>query len=224
MLVNNRNSHLHRKVVWAGCKLAQQLVLEEQEFPWRKHRTPYRIFLAELLLVRTRSDVVARIYENLINQYPDIYTLSVASENELGALLYPLGLAKRTPYILKSAQYIRDVYGGQIPTDVESLLEVPGLGLYTASAIATFAYGQPFVPRDVNILRFIARLTGLTMVHKTKGSQALWELTPLLSEERTQLPAEKLLDFTRLICRPRNPLCDMCPLGRFCVFKREEEQ
>ncbi len=207
-----------RKVIWAGCKLARHKIETGEKLPWRQHRTPYRIFLAELLLVRTRSDVVARIYENVFNHYPDIDALGAANEDELGEILYPLGLSKRMPYIIKAAQHICKVHNGKIPMDVNDLLETPGLGLYTAPAIATFAYGQSFVPGDVNILRFISRLTGLEMEHKTKGSKKLWELAPLLSEDCTGLSAEKLLDFTRLICRSRNPLCDECPLIKFCAF------
>lgn len=213
----------HRKVTWAGCKLSRHKIETGEKLPWRQQRTPYRIFLAELLLVRTRSDVVARIYEDVFNQYPDIYTLSAANEDGLEEILHPLGLSKRIPYIIKAAQHICEAHDGQIPVDIDELLKTPGLGLYTASAVATFAYGQSFVPGDVNILRFISRLTGLEMEHKTKGSKKLWELAPNLSEDCTGLSAEKLLDFTRLICRPRNPLCNECPLPKFCAFFSERE-
>lgn len=213
-----------RKVIWAGCKLTHHKITTGEQLPWRQYRTPYRIFLAELLLVRTRSDVVTRIYEDIFNRYPDIYALGAAKEDELGEVLHPLGLPKRMPYIIKAAQHICEVHNGQIPRDVNALLKTPGLGLYTAPAVATFAYGQAFVPGDVNILRFIARLTGLEMEHKTKGSKQLWELAPLLSENHIGLSAEKLLDFTRLICRSRTPLCEQCPLTRFCIYFREAKE
>lgn len=207
-----------RKVIWAGCKLSRHKTEIGEELPWRQQRTPYRIFLAELLLVRTRADVVARIFEDVFSHYPDVYVLSKASEGELEDVLQPLGLSKRIPYIIKAARYICSVHNGQIPSDISDLLDTPGLGVYTASAIATFAYHQSFVPGDVNILRFISRLTGLEMKHKTKGTKQLWELAPFLSKDYTNLSAEKLLDFTRLICRSRNPLCEKCPLTKFCAF------
>lgn len=218
------NAHFHRKAVWAGCKLACHEIITDENLPWRQHRTPYRVFLAEMLLVRTRADVVSRIYENVFSHYPDIYTLAGANEDELQEILHPLGLTKRVPYIIKAACHICEIYNGQIPNDIDALLKTPGLGLYTAPAIAAFAYGQTFVPGDVNILRFIARLTGLEMEHKTKGSKQLRELVPLLSESCTGLSTEKLLDFTRLICRSRNPLCEQCPLTRFCTYFREGKQ
>lgn len=208
-----------RLVIRAGRKLAEQLPIIDEEFlPWRQNRTPYRIFLAELLLIRTRSDVVVRVFEELFNSYPDVYALSLADEKQLGHILHPLGLPKRIPYLVKAARSIVDMYEGQIPRDVNELLKIPGLGRYTASAIASFAYAQPIVPGDVNILRFVARLTGLEMGHKTKGTKDLWELTSLLSEKYTRLSAEKLLDFTRSICKPRKPLCGQCPLSGSCAF------
>ena len=215
------NPHFRRKVIWAGCQLARHQIASRELLPWRQYRTPYRIFLAELLLVRTRADVVVRIYEDVFNRYPNIDTLATANESELQKMLRPLGLSKRIPYITKAARYICGVHNGEIPSDVDDLLNIPGVGIYTASAIATFAYEQALVPSDVNILRFISRLTGLKMEHKTKGSKQIRELTTLLSEDCTGLAAEKLLDFTRLTCRSRNPLCMECPLNRFCTFAQE---
>lgn len=218
------NAHFRRKVIWAGYKLGSHEIVTGENLPWRQQRTPYRIFLAEMLLVRTRADVVTRIYEDVFGQYPDIYKLAEANEDELQEALHPLGLPKRVPYIIKAARHICEVHNGQIPNNIDSLLKTPGLGMYTASAIATFAHGQTFVPGDVNILRFVARLTGLEMEHKTKGSKQLRELTPLLSENCTGLATEKLLDFTRLICRSRKPLCEQCPLTHHCIFFREDKQ
>jgi A/G-specific adenine glycosylase len=206
------------KVVWAGLKLASYEFNAGCDLPWRKRRTPYRIFLAEMMLVRTRADVVSRIYENVFEQYPDIYKLAEANEDELRELLRPLGLLKRVPYIIRAARYVCENHGGEIPYNIQDLLKIPGVGLYTAVAEATFAYGHPLVPSDVNILRFIARLTGVEMEHKTKGSKALRKLVPLLTETQTGLLAEKLLDFTRLVCRSRNPLCERCPLIDQCVY------
>jgi A/G-specific adenine glycosylase len=100
---------------------------------------------------------------------------------------------------------------------VDALLAVPGLGLYTAVAIAAFAYAAPEVPADVNILRFLSRLTGLPMTHPTKGSAELRALLTLLSEAEGGPTPEALLDFTRLVCRPRRPLCEDCPVQAVCA-------
>ncbi len=201
----------------AGAELSGHRVAET-ELPWRKYRTPYRIFLAEMLLVRTRADVVADHFERIVSKYPTIDALASADENELREIVRPLGLSKRVPYLIKAARYIRDHHNGQIPGDLENLLKVPGIGMYTATAILTFAYGQGLVPADVNILRFVSRFTGLAMGHVTKGSPEIRALLPLLSEANVGLSAENLLDFTRLICTARKPKCHTCPLSEHCLY------
>lgn len=211
------NASICRKVMWAGRRLAQKET-EIPRLPWRECRTPYRAFLAEMLLLRTRTDVVARIFEDVYQLYPNIDALADADENRLREMLNPLGLPKRVPYIMRAARYIRDNHGGAIPSDIASLLKVPGIGAYAANAILAFAYGSPTVPADVNILRFTARLTGLEMGHATKGTAELRELALLLAEDRTGLRAEVLLDFTRLICKPRKPLCSRCLLTEHCAY------
>ena len=203
----------------AGAELSRHRVAET-ELPWRKYRTPYRIFLAEMLLVRTRTDVVADHFDKIASKYPTIEALALADENELREVLRPLGLSKRVPYLIKAARYICDNHNGEAPADFESLLKVPGIGKYTATAILIFAYGQKLVPADVNVLRFVSRFTGLEMGHVTKGSRELWNLLPLLSEANVGLSAENLLDFTRLICRARKPRCNACPLSDHCSYFR----
>lgn len=215
------NSTLQQKVVEAGCSLAKNIPAFQNNLPWRENNTPYRIFLAELMLVRTRADVVARIYESCFEKYPDIYTLGAADENELSELLHPLGMLKRTPYFIEAARYICKTHEGLLPRDIKSLIKIPGIGLYTASAISIFAFNEKAIPYDVNILRFLSRYTGLEMENKTKGSNKLRDLAVELSEEKTGLKTEVLLDFTRLICRSRNPICEQCCLKSSCVYFME---
>ena len=208
---------LERYVIQAGEELARHHIAEVT-LPWRKYRTPYRIFLAEMLLVRTRTDVVARLFEQIYTRYPTIDALAEANEEDLRQLLRPLGLLKRVPSLINAAQYIREYHNGEIPREVENLIKIPGVGPYTAAAVAAFAYGKSDVPADVNILRFVSRLTGLEMKHATKGSSEIRALLPLLSEHNVGLSAEDLLDFTRLVCKPRNPHCEECPLHSHCAY------
>lgn len=188
------------------------------DLPWRRQRTPYRIFLAEFLLVRTRADVVAKLFDSVVEKYPNIRALASASEQELAIVLEPLGLRKRVPLLLKGAQYIVEKHKGRVPKKLKDLLNVPGLGAYSAVAITAFAYKQSEVPADVNILRFLSRLTGLPMAHVTKGSKELWSMLPLASPDVGGPEPEKLLDFSRLICRPGPPRCELCPVRGECVF------
>lgn len=188
--------------------------------PWRRERTPYRVFLAEMLLVRTRTDVVARLFDSLVSRYPDIRALAHADQGQLANDLEPLGLRKRVPLIQKAAKHIVEQHCGIVPRTVEELISVPGLGLYTATAIAAFAYDSSEVPADVNILRFLSRITGLPMKHPTKGSEDLRALLPHLSRDLDGPESESLLDFTRLVCKPRHPKCEVCPIRDDCAHYR----
>lgn len=217
-LVSIDNKRL-KSVAWAARTLAEaDLHDPSAELPWRRRRTAYRIFLAEFLLIRTRADVVARLFETIFNRYPNIRSLAETSEDELAKTLEPLGLRKRVPYLKRAALFIIENHRGRIPQNVDELMKVPGLGAYSAVAIAAFAHKLPEVPADVNILRFLSRLTGLPMEHPTKGTKDLWSLLPLLSETESGLAPEKLLDFSRLICRPGRPKCEECPVRRDCAY------
>lgn len=214
---------VHQNVTRAALLLAVRgaYVSIDQEFPWRKTSTPYRVFLAEFLLVRTRTDVVVRVFNELVDRYPDVHSLAGTSEEELGLILKPLGLPQRVPLLLRAAKHIEELENGAIPMSIKGLKAIPGMGDYTAGAVAAFAFGLPEVPADVNILRFLARLTGLPMEHPTKGSRELKALLPRLSVEQGGPQLQVLLDFTRVVCRPRKPNCIQCPLSEICQYFRE---
>lgn len=207
-------------VAWAAAILRCDITdYEQQRLPWRVSRTPYRTFLAEFLLVRTRADAVAKQFEKIAEAYPNLTALAQADEQNLTESLAPLGLKKRVPFLIKAANFILENYDGVIPSTLTELIAVPGLGLYSATAIVAFGFGaKNEVPADVNVLRFLSRLTGLPMLHTTKGSKELKKLLPMLSEEKGGPNAENLLDFTRLICRPQKPFCHKCPLASNCVY------
>lgn len=209
-----------KKVSWAARRLATHasLIPEEKGLPWRKRPTPYHVFLSEFLLVRTRADVVARVFVTLREKYPNFKRLATATEEDLGAILRPLGLRQRTSLLLRAAKYIVEKEDGRLPRTIQKLKLIPGIGDYTACAVVAFAFENPEVPSDVNILRFVSRLTGLPMEHRTKGSRNLKALVPLLSYEQGGPNLRILLDFTRLICRPRKPQCHKCPLTQKCSF------
>jgi len=208
------------RVISAGRKLREEKIpyWVSKELPWRCQRTPYRVFLAEFLLIRTHTKAVADIFEDVVARYPDLNSLASADQSDLAAALKTLGMRKRVPLLKNAARYLVEQHDSEIPERVEDLVQVPGLGLYTAAAIAAFAYDSPEVPADVNILRFLSRLTGLPMQHPTKGSQKLRALLPFLSRDAGGPEPESLLDFSRKICRPRRPVCSDCLLTAECAY------
>lgn len=188
------------------------------QLPWRQERTPYRVFLAEFLLVRTHTRAVANVFEKIVSRYPNLGAIASADEAELADALKTLGFKKRAQLLVRAARYLLEEHDGQIPEETDELVRVPGLGPYTAAAIAAFAYGSPDVPADVNLLRLVARFTGLPMKHPTKGSKDLRDLLELLSQDLGGPKPESLLDFSRKVCRPTSPRCTDCPLSRECMF------
>ncbi|GFN21940.1 A/G-specific adenine glycosylase [Thermanaeromonas sp. C210] len=184
--------------------------------PWRTEADPYAVFVAEFLLVRTRADVVARVWEELLRRYPSFEALAAADEGELAALVAPLGLRKRVPLLKRAAAHVVERYGGRLPEESGELQKIPGMGPYTAAAVSAFAFGRPVVPADVNVLRFLSRLTGLPSGHPTKGSPTLRSLVARLGPAEGGPEPGRLIDFTRHVCRPRRPRCGECPLGDLC--------
>lgn len=188
------------------------------KLPWREGRTPYKVFLAEFLLTRTRADVVARVFNAILIRYPDVTSLAEADVTELEQLLRPLGLSKRVRLLVSAARHIREFHSGEIPMDQHDLEAIPGVGPYVAAAVRAFAFGRSTLPADVNVLRFIARVTGLPMSHPTRGSRELMDLTSELGLAHPSPRAETLIDFCRVICRPRNPQCLICPAVKCCLW------
>lgn len=211
--------------VYKRLRIAAKRIFEHEtpswlqtNLPWRLNRTPYKVFISEFLLVRTRHDVVARIFEDFVRKYPTPRDIVDSSIQELHEALFPLGLKKRVPQLKEAANQIMDLFDGQIPNSFGELVKIKGIGDYTACAILVFAFGEKRVPADVNVLRFVSRFTGLPMHNKTKGSKQIVDLLPEIKQYQTKFSAEKLLDFTTGICKPRNPKCDGCILADLCSF------
>lgn len=218
--------HLQRDQVSRAARNLATLASfsQAQDLPWRALRTPYRVFLAEFLLVRTRADLVAGVFEDIYRRFPSIPDLASASESDVVEAIASLGLPQRAPYLIEAARFILAELGGEIPSDRADLERIPGVGPYVATAITAFAFDGDEVPADVNILRFLSRLTGLPMVHETKGSTELRGLLPLLSRQNGGPDPELLLDFTRFICEPRRPRCELCLLQADCCYGRQKPE
>ena len=199
-------------------KLISHHTSETETFPWRKTKDPYHVFLAEMLLVRTRADVVAALFDGILQKYPDIETLALADEKELAELLRPLGLKKRVNLLKRAAQFVAEAYDARFPKTLDLLKKIPGMGEYTARAFRVFAFGIKDIPPDTNIFRLLSRITGIPTDHPTKGSDELVQLVRELSERCNGYSTAAVLDFARTVCRPRNPLCNRCKIKEFCRY------
>jgi A/G-specific adenine glycosylase len=206
------NIILHQLRYW-------QIPPEEMEnIPWRTSVTPYRVYLAEFLLIRTKVAIVSKYYEEFFNKYPVISTLAKSDLSDLEEDISVFGFKKRAYWIKMASQYILENYNGEIPNDKARLIKIPGIGPYTSSAICAFGYNSVDIPSDVNLYRLISRITGIMITTPSKGNKEIRYYSKKINEVISDIGPMKLLDFSRLICQKNKPKCYICPLKNDCTY------
>jgi len=189
-----------------------------RDYPWRRPGTsPFGVLVAETLLKRTTATAAARVYPSIMNKYPDLYALTIASEEAISEDLVTIGLqVQRARDLKKLAEYVGEAEGGQIPNDVERLLKIPGLGPYSARAILSFAYGVRAAVVDSNVERVIRRVFGNYIPEKTSHESFQEIADELLPEACHRDFNFGLLDLGAAICRYIRPKCSQCPVASIC--------
>lgn len=194
-------------------------------FPWRaRNTTPYGILIAEMLLRQTRAEQVAVIWPALVDRYPDPRSLSNAVPQELYELIHPLGLGRqRAAALIDLGTALEELHRGRVPRDLEALVRLPHVGLYTSHATACFAFGQRVPVVDVNVLRVLGRLFGEAFKPDNRRTPAAWDLAREILPETKSVRDHNygLLDFSAEICTPHKPLCRKCPLNGACAWCEE---
>jgi A/G-specific adenine glycosylase len=188
-------------------------------FPWRVTKNPYHILIAETFLHRTQAKQIEGIYLDFIRKYPDINTLANANYNELEKSLFSLGLNWRIKLLYTMAKEIKSKFDGQIPIEKSKLLSLPGIGDYIASAIRCFAYNQKDAIVDTNVMRVITRLFSIPFRDSLRRNSEFKLLAQaLVYSEKARLYNLGMLDLAYLICKPKKPECDICPIRKYCQF------
>ena len=192
-----------------------------QSYPWRAPGLPiWQGLVAEFLLLRTRAAQAAPVFEEIQRQYPDARSFGDAAEDRLSHMIASLGLRWRQPLFVQLARAIADC-DGDVPTTVEGLKELPGVGDYVAAATAAFHGGTRAAIVDANIVRLLCRLTGEKRDGETRRKRWLLDLAGRLTPEgEFRAYGYAALDLSMTICRPRQPLCAHCPLVAHCVTGR----
>lgn len=131
-------------------------------FPWRNTKDPYRILLAEFLLQQTHVRKVEEVYEQLLRKFPDLYGLTRANIDTVEETIAPIGLRYRAERIIKIAKKVSSQHNGKVPNNYNELRKLPGVGDYIANAILCYAFDQPVVPIDTNVIRLFTRYFGYT--------------------------------------------------------------
>lgn len=194
--------------------------------PWRASRDPYAIWIAEVMLQQTQITTVIPYYERWLARFPTVETLAAASLDEVLKLWEGLGYYSRARNLHAAAQRIVAEHGGRLPDTVEGLRALPGIGPYTAGAIASIAFGRRAPVLDGNVIRVLSRVTDLEAdVTETATKKMLWALAEsLVPEARPGEYNQALMELGQRICVPAAPACHRCPLATLCLARARGTQ
>ena len=194
-----------------------------EDHPWRRTTDPYAIMISEVMLQQTTVAAVRqnRRFERFLATFPDLTTLAAADESALLKAWEGLGYYNRVRNLQKAAQAVLTDHQGRFPERPETLATLPGLGPYTAGAIATFAFDLPVPIVDANIARVLARLfDDPTPVDSSEGQKRLWErAAALVSPDQPRAFNSALMELGQTDCSARDPSCPSCPVRQFCQTK-----
>ena len=190
-----------------------------RDLPWRQTRNPYLIWISETILQQTRVVQGKEYYLRFVARFPDVETLAHAGEDEVLKYWQGLGYYSRARHLLAAAREIVDRFDGKFPVDHTDIRSLPGIGEYTAAAIASFAYGLPIAVVDGNVYRVISRLFDLDLpIDSTKGHKTIVSLAQsLLDPTKPALHNQAIMDFGAFRCTPSAPTCESCPLEGKCL-------
>jgi A/G-specific adenine glycosylase len=187
--------------------------------PWRRTRDPYAVLVAELMLQQTQVATVVPYYERWMARFPDIATLARATEPEVLSLWQGLGYYSRARNLHRAAQQVVTEFRGALPCDPALLATLPGVGRYTAGAVAAFAFDLVVPTVDGNIARVLARLADWRLpIDAEPGQSAIWRMAAeLLPKRGGRLHTSALMELGALLCTARRPRCGVCPVRAHCA-------
>lgn len=195
---------------------------KQRSLPWRQDYIPYQVWISEIMLQQTQMERVTLFFDRWLQQFPDIHSLAQASEDKVLKCWEGLGYYSRARNILKCARIIVRDYDGIIPSDPKTLLTLPGIGPYTAGAIASIAYNLPVPLVDANISRLFARLFDID-IPLSQAQKLLWQKAEeLVPQDQARTFNQGLMELGALICTPKNPACPQCPLILFCSAHKND--
>jgi A/G-specific adenine glycosylase len=196
----------------------------KRKLPWRETIDPYKIWLSEIILQQTRVSQGLPYYEAFIRQYPNVQALSSAPEQEVLRLWQGLGYYSRARNLHKCAKHVVKNFSGRFPPTFDELLKLPGVGAYTAAAIASFCFKQRVAVVDGNVFRVLSRSFGIdTPINSPEGKKVFAILAnELITDRQPDQHNQAMMEFGATICTPKNPACDSCVFQKGCfAFSRK---
>lgn len=194
--------------------------------PWRDSRDPYRVWLSEIMLQQTQVETVIPYYLRFLAAYPTVTELAAAPLDDVLKLWEGLGYYSRARNLHRAAHIVAEQHGEQFPSTADGLQALPGIGRYTAGAIASIAFDQRAPVLDGNVIRVFARLLDLPDEVSQPATKArLWsQAEAWLPDQRAGDYNQALMELGRTVCKPRAPLCDRCPLAQVCLARARGTQ
>lgn len=189
-----------------------------RQMPWKNEKDPYKIWISEIILQQTRVNQGLEYYNRFIKRFPSVHDIALAKDDEVFKLWEGLGYYTRCRNIITSAKFISKELKGKFPDNYENILQLKGVGSYTASAIASFAYNLPYAVVDGNVFRVLSRYFGIkTPIDNPEGKKYYSTVAnELLDKKNAGVYNQAIMDFGATICKPL-PLCNVCPLNIKCI-------
>ena len=189
-----------------------------RNLPWKNTNDAYKIWLSEIILQQTRVEQGTPYYLAFIKKYPTVKKLAAAPLDDVLKLWEGLGYYSRARNLHSAAKQIVELHNGKFPATYTEIIELKGIGNYTAAAIASFAYDLPYAVVDGNVFRVLSRVFGIeTPIDTTQGKKQFEELAnKLLDKKNAAIYNQAIMDFGALVCKPQQPLCSQCPYSSVC--------
>lgn len=189
-----------------------------REMPWKGEKDPYRIWLSEVILQQTRVDQGLAYYNRFIDRFPDVRALALAPDDEIYKLWEGLGYYSRCRNLIATARYIAFELEGQFPGTYNDILQLKGVGAYTAAAISSFAFGLPHAVVDGNVIRVLSRIFGIDDPIEASDTRKIFfeKANEVLDRQDPAAHNQAIMDLGATVCKPRNPDCAICPFHQSC--------
>lgn len=189
-----------------------------RDLPWRHTRDPYSIWVSEIMLQQTQVKTVIPYYNRWIKKFPTVESLAIASQDEVLKSWAGLGYYRRARMLHDGAKYVVEKFNGTLPSQAEALLKIPGIGKYTAGAIASIAFDQPAPILDGNVIRILTRIFAIRSdTSAAKTLQKLWKIsTSLVPKKNPGDFNQAMMELGATICFPSQPDCAHCPVSKKC--------
>jgi A/G-specific adenine glycosylase len=201
--------------------LARWFSRAQRDLAWRRTRDPYAVWVSEVMLQQTRVETVQAYWPRFLARFPDVHALAAADEEAVLEAWSGLGYYRRARLLHRGARFVAAELDGRVPADAASLRRVPGIGPYTAGAIASIAFDRPAPLVDGNVARVLSRVDGIEDPgEQGAGAARHWSrVEEILRCGSPRVLAQALMELGALVCVPRSPRCGECPLRRVCVAR-----